>query len=116
MLLPPFLASCQVIRSPDYRGECGAGDLRPWVLAEPSPTDRSLILAAAEAHALEDEIKAYPYSVDSWFTLPSGEVMLCRSAGPLRDAPGGKWWQFEKGLGGWRVISNYCWGCVVVTS
>lgn len=107
-----LLAACQGTPDRfDYRSSCGWGDNRPWELVDSLPTDREGYYRLADEHP---NLKTDPrgYSVESWFFLPTGELMLCRSDGPPKDSCVGEWWQFEGTGDGLRMSAQSAWVCV----
>ena len=123
--LRPFLAAaiamslfgCASSFAPDFRGECASSDRRPWVLAQiPHGEEMSNVRSVLDAPQDKEEMQCDHYSVESWFKLPAGDLMLCQSAGPLRRAPSGSWRQFVRAGQQWRIVGSGSWGCILVTS
>jgi hypothetical protein len=70
-------------------------------------TFRELADASSAYHA-----NGWDFPVESYFVLPTGEFMLCRTEQAPRDSCGGEWWQFEKVAERWRVVRHESWICV----
>ncbi len=97
----------------DYRGSCGSPgrNEKAWKLVGKIPRD------VAELRLLADY---YPpasgdlsgYSVESWFEMPSGDVMLCRTEGAPQGACITTWWAFCHEADTWRVVDKGALVCV----
>lgn len=92
----------------DYRSSCGGDDDRSWGLAYDLPDDLLDFRAAADLSS--DTNRAFP--VESWFSLPSGELMLCRTEFAPLHSCNGEWWQFRRDGGEIVVTEQSWWTCV----
>jgi hypothetical protein len=98
------------------RGWCAYADKRAWVLTQ-TPRGREMITLR---ELIENPNKVLTlqcseYSVESWYALPSGELMICQSAGPMRPGTEVAWYQFSRNDKEWS-ITDYGGGCIIVTS
>jgi hypothetical protein len=102
-------ASCQTLSAEEVRGFCGHGDHRAWVrIDEPA-------LHAGDMRALADAHPNFPgsnaYGRETWYGLPEGEVMLCRSDEAPRRSCSGQWWQFRLSGDQPEITAQDAWLC-----
>ena len=103
-----------VSTSPDYapfdyyRALCGDSEkpVVEWNLARNLPKDIATLRELADV-ALAASGSSIGYPVESWFSRPSGEVMLCRT-----DSCSGDWWAFRKQGETWVIFDSSAWVCV----
>ena len=105
------LASCATHHAQDYRALCAQEDTRAWRLATKLPSEMTALRAMADANSVY-RAHGGDFAVESYFTLPTGEFMLCRSDRAPKDSCGGEWWQFEKRDSQWRMVRHDAWICV----
>jgi hypothetical protein len=70
-----------------------------------------MLLALADANPNSRNARA-DYREEFWFSLPSEELMLCRSDGQLERSCVGEWWQFKRFDNGWLITKQAGWLCV----
>jgi hypothetical protein len=104
------LSGCQRPEMDAQRGMCGAGDLRPWSPVEAAATPASDLRALADADP--NFPGAAPMNHETWFALPSGEIMLCQSNALPQDSCVGQWWQFQRSGEGHRITAQSAWVCL----
>jgi hypothetical protein len=110
--LATLVAACQSTPDRfDYRAQCGWDDDRNWELVQVLPETIEKYRALADENP---NLKTDPreFSVESWFSLPSGELMLCRTDGSPNDSCVGEWWQFENTENEPSIIAQSAWICV----
>ena len=112
-LMTHIFSGCTSIPVAEARGGCARGDVRDWRLTQAPRKEASVFRDLIYGPDADTELQLFEYSVETWYSLPSGELMICQSAGPLSKAPGGSWAQFGKSNGSWRIISHGCWGCTL---
>jgi hypothetical protein len=107
---------CSSIFMREDRGSCAYADKRQWVLTQ-TPRGREMITLREliESPSKVLTFQCSEYSVESWYALPSGELMICQSAGPIRRGTEVAWYQFSRNDKEWK-ITDYGGGCVIVTS
>jgi len=92
---------------------CAIDDTRPWTMSAAPPTNAAELSALADAHPNYPNA-GRPRQTDTWFSLPTGEIMLCRTDGPLmKSYCDGEWWQFREDDGVFVITSPpNAWVCV----
>jgi hypothetical protein len=94
----------------EYRASCGgsAQTQIEWKLAVTIPINEQALRSLAAANPLVRE----GFSVESWFSGPAGQIMLCRTQGAPKESCVGEWWAFREEIGGWVVFGHDGWFCV----
>jgi hypothetical protein len=105
-----LVASCQTLSAEEERGSCAYGDHRPWVRIEEPAAHATEMRALAEAHPNFRGSNAY--GRETWYALPEGEAMLCRSDEAPRRSCSGQWWQFRLSGDQLEITAQDAWICV----
>jgi hypothetical protein len=111
LLLLGAVASCATPHAHDYRGLCADEDARPWHLATRLPAEMTTLRELADANSVYHQ-RGTDFPVESYFSLSTGDFMLCRTDQAPKDSCGGEWWQFQKVAEHWRVVRHDAWICV----
>ena len=95
----------------DYRGNCGWHDKRDWQLAHKFSGNIEMLRSLADSNP--NFAGGYNWMpVESWFSLPTGELMLCRTDREPYASCSGQWWQFEKHGSDFVIVEKSGWICV----
>ena len=105
------LTACQTVVFEDYRALCGWKDERPWRLVRKKPNDIVKMRELADLASREDMARRF-FAVESWFSLPDGQIMLCRTETSPTNSCEGEWWQFSRKNGQIIVTDSSAWVCV----
>ena len=102
------LPSCQTPQR--GAGLCGDNDVRPWAMLSRPPSDADELRNAANTKPNFNAM--VHFERETWFRLPTGETMLCRSDDSPRRSCSGEWWQFSRATGELSVTDQNAWICV----
>jgi hypothetical protein len=102
----------QTLSAAELRVYCGAGDDRPWLQIDDPPSSSTTMRALADAHPTFPG--SNPFGRETWYALPGGEIMLCRSdAAPRNSCAGpGQWWQFRLSGDSVTIAAQAGWYCI----
>jgi hypothetical protein len=105
-----LLASCQTLSAEAQRSFCGYGDHRAWTRIDQPASHAESMRALADAHPNFPGSNAY--GRETWYALPEGNAMLCRSDEAPRDSCSGQWWQFRLSGDQPEITAQDAWICV----
>ena len=89
-----WCVACQSMNDLE-RTRYGCGDYsdsRAWVSLETPPEAADKLGSIADQNAFEPKLLL---DFENWFSLSSGEIMLCRSDLPLKYSYQTEWWIFD---------------------
>lgn len=110
VMLALTLSGCQTLAPEPQRGQCGIGDHRPWSEVTEAMTPASELQALAEANPNFPGTNQFDH--ESWYALPTGEFMLCRSIAPPQHSCSGQWWQFQRSGESHVITAQDAWICI----
>lgn len=100
-----MLESCQTLSREPGSHPCTRNyDPRPWSRIDEPVSIADQLRALADTSA--DSGGSNVYKRETWFSLPSGEIMLCRTD---EHSFSGEWWLFKVSEGGPSITDHESW-------